>query len=89
MIASLEQAFLAVVVWRGRSALIVRRLGKVRGHEGGSRHDRLEVLLERRPEREGCLEHRSREIPLSKGETFPPCSAGGRHGTTWELVRRA
>lgn len=36
-----------------------------------------------------CQTHRSSEIPLSKGETFPPCSAGGRHGTTWELVRRA
>lgn len=36
-----------------------------------------------------CQTHSSNTIPLSRGETFPPCSDGGRHGTTWILVRRA
>lgn len=29
------------------------------------------------------------EIPLSKGETFPPCNVGGGHSANWTLVRRA
>ena len=36
-----------------------------------------------------CTTHPSNEIPLSKGETFPPCSLDGGHGTTWILVREA
>lgn len=36
-----------------------------------------------------CSTHSTSEIPLSKGETFPPCPLGGRHGTTWVLVRAA
>jgi hypothetical protein len=35
-----------------------------------------------------CSRHHTQTIPLSKGERFPPCS-DGRHGATWELVRRA
>ncbi len=35
-----------------------------------------------------CKTHSSNKIPLSKGETFPPCShgSGGGHGTTWILI---
>ncbi len=33
-----------------------------------------------------CSTHSSQEIPLSKGETFPPCANGGGHGATWILV---
>ena len=35
--------------------------------------------------------HPSQEIPLSKGETFPPCRGAGLqgHATTWTLVRYA
>ena len=36
-----------------------------------------------------CSIHTSNTIPLSKGETFPPCSWGGGHAATWILVRRA
>lgn len=37
-----------------------------------------------------CNMHSSYEIPLSKGETFPPCnSGGGSHAATWVLVRKA
>ncbi len=36
-----------------------------------------------------CSKHPSNTIPLSKGETFPPCSCGGGHGATWVLVRKA
>lgn len=36
-----------------------------------------------------CHTHTSNTIPLSKGETFPPCTIGGGHGTTWRLVRKA
>lgn len=37
-----------------------------------------------------CESHASSTIPLSKGETFPPCRwMGGSHGTTWILVQRA
>lgn len=34
-----------------------------------------------------CSKHSSKEIALSKGETFPPCSYDGGHGATWILVR--
>ena len=34
-----------------------------------------------------CSTHSSNTIPLSKGETFPPCSWGGGHATTWIFVR--
>ncbi len=36
-----------------------------------------------------CSQHPTNEIPLSKNETFPPCSVGGGHSATWILVRRA
>jgi len=36
-----------------------------------------------------CSSHGGNEIPLAKGNTFPPCSLGGGHGTVWVLVRRA
>ncbi len=36
-----------------------------------------------------CSRHPSNTIPLSKGETFPPCSWGGGHGATWILVSKA
>jgi hypothetical protein len=36
-----------------------------------------------------CSLHTSNTIPLSKGETFPPCSVGGGHAATWLLVRTA
>lgn len=36
-----------------------------------------------------CRIHPSNTIPLSKDETFPPCSMGGGHGTTWDLVSTA
>jgi hypothetical protein len=37
-----------------------------------------------------CITHHSQDIPLSKGETFPPCKGDGRgHSTTWILVRKA
>ena len=36
-----------------------------------------------------CVRHPSNEIPLSKGETFPPCSRDAGHGTTWILRRAA
>lgn len=36
-----------------------------------------------------CSTHSSNTIPLSKGETFPPCSVNRGHGTTWILVRMA
>ena len=36
-----------------------------------------------------CQTHQSNTIPLSKGETFPPCSWGNGHATTWILVRTA
>ena len=36
-----------------------------------------------------CSSHGSNEIPLAKGNIFPPCSLGGGHGTVWVLVRRA
>lgn len=35
-----------------------------------------------------CQTHPGSTIPLSRGETFPPCSVGG-HGTSWILVRPA
>jgi len=34
-----------------------------------------------------CSIHPANTIPLSKGETFPPCSYGGGHGATWIFVR--
>lgn len=34
-----------------------------------------------------CSKHSTKEIALSKGETFPPCSYDGGHGATWILVR--
>ena len=37
-----------------------------------------------------CSTHPTYEIPLSEGETFPPCNSGGQsHGATWILVRTA
>lgn len=39
-----------------------------------------------------CQTHTSYEIPLSKGETFPPCNQLGisnSHATTWILVRKS
>lgn len=36
-----------------------------------------------------CSKHPSNEIPLSRGETFPPCSRDGGHSATWILVRKA
>ncbi|PZR06081.1 MAG: hypothetical protein DI539_24570 [Flavobacterium psychrophilum] len=36
-----------------------------------------------------CSLHPTNEIPLSKGEKFPPCSKGGGHSATWILVRAA
>ena len=36
-----------------------------------------------------CSTHPTNTIPLSKGETFPPCGRGGGHGTNWVLVRTA
>jgi len=36
-----------------------------------------------------CSVHTSNEIPLSKGETFPPCSWDDGHGATWILRRKA
>jgi len=36
-----------------------------------------------------CSQHPSNTIPLSKGETFPPCSLGGGHSANWILVRLA
>jgi hypothetical protein len=36
-----------------------------------------------------CSTHPSQEIPLTKGEKFPPCITVGRpaHGATWVLVK--
>lgn len=36
-----------------------------------------------------CGTHPTQTIPLSRGETFPPCSVHGGHGTIWYLVQRA
>lgn len=36
-----------------------------------------------------CNTHPSNTIPLAVGNTFPPCSLGSGHGTTWVLVRKA
>jgi len=36
-----------------------------------------------------CSLHPSNTIPLSKGETFPPCSRDGGHSATWVLVSKA
>ncbi|MFN0213164.1 MAG: hypothetical protein ACKVT2_02825 [Saprospiraceae bacterium] len=36
-----------------------------------------------------CQLHTWNTIPLSKGERFPPCSAGNGHATTWVLVKTA
>jgi hypothetical protein len=36
-----------------------------------------------------CSLHPTNTIPLSKGETFPPCSRGDGHGATWVLVQEA
>lgn len=36
-----------------------------------------------------CSVHTENTIPLSKGETFPPCSRNGGHSATWILVRKA
>ena len=36
-----------------------------------------------------CFQHPLNTIPLSKGETFPPCSWSGGHGATWILVKKA
>jgi hypothetical protein len=33
-----------------------------------------------------CSIHPKNEIPLSQGETFPPCSYDGGHAATWVLV---
>jgi hypothetical protein len=38
-----------------------------------------------------CSIHPTQTIPLSKGETFPPCKGGTGigHATTWILVSKA
>ncbi len=36
-----------------------------------------------------CSKHPGNEIPLSKGETFPPCSWESGHSAIWILVRKA
>lgn len=36
-----------------------------------------------------CTRHPRNTIPLSQGETFPPCSWDGGHAATWELVSLA
>ncbi|MBI5324969.1 MAG: hypothetical protein HZB41_06820 [Ignavibacteriae bacterium] len=36
-----------------------------------------------------CSIHTANTIPLSKGETFPPCSWGGGHSATWILKFKA
>ncbi len=36
-----------------------------------------------------CVRHPQNEIPLSKGETFPPCRNDNGHATTWILRRKA
>jgi hypothetical protein len=36
-----------------------------------------------------CNEHRENTIPLTEGETFPPCSVGGGHSAEWHLVTPA
>ena len=38
-----------------------------------------------------CSTHSTQEIPLSKGETFPPCRGGNKtaHAAIWKLVRKA
>jgi len=37
-----------------------------------------------------CTTHPSQKIPLSKGETFPPCKGDGRgHSAVWVLVSKA
>lgn len=36
-----------------------------------------------------CSIHSNNTIPLSKGETFPPCSRNGGHAANWILVRKA
>src|SRR5690606_40927757 len=36
-----------------------------------------------------CVTHPENTIPLSEGETFPPCSVGGGHSADWALVRSA
>ena len=36
-----------------------------------------------------CSIHPSNTIPLSYGETFPPCKLGGGHGATWLFVQAA
>lgn len=36
-----------------------------------------------------CVRHTENTIPLSNGETFPPCSTSGGHGTTWILKSKA
>ena len=34
-----------------------------------------------------CSTHPDNTIPLSKSETFPPCSRDGGHGADWIFVR--
>lgn len=37
-----------------------------------------------------CITHANQTIPLSKGETFPPCKGNGTgHATTWKMIRPA
>lgn len=36
-----------------------------------------------------CSTHSTNTIPLSKGETFPPCSRNGGHRADWVLVSKA
>ncbi len=36
-----------------------------------------------------CSTHDTNTIPLSKGETFPPCGRGGGHRANWVLKRKA
>jgi len=36
-----------------------------------------------------CKTHEANTIPIAIGNTFPPCSYGVGHATTWVLVRKA
>jgi len=36
-----------------------------------------------------CTTHPTNTAPIAIHNTFPPCSWGGGHATTWVLVRRA
>jgi hypothetical protein len=36
-----------------------------------------------------CSTHPANEIPIAKGDTFPPCGHSGSHGATRILIRLA